>query len=401
MNDTTIRPFTLDIPEAALDDLRARLDRARWPDELPGDVDDGIKQSYVRSLYDYWRNEYDWRATEARINAHPQFTTEIDGQNVHFLHVRSPEPDALPLIMTHGWPGSILEFFDIVGPLSDPRAHGGDPADAFDLVIPSMPGYGLSGPTRERGWTNYRIASAWVELVRRLGYERYGAAGNDAGSMISPEVGRLDADHVVGVHVTQIFSFPSGDPSEFEGMTPEELTELGTLQWFFENKMSFNKVFSEQPQTVAYAITDSPLGLLAWNAQLLGEDLDADFQLSNVMLYWLTGTAASAGRLYYENAHAVDRPTEPTTVPIGLAASGATSAASVASPSGTTTTSSAGTCTPAAATSRRTRRRTSWSATFERSTARCAEATSDPATGRPATRLRATAHTDHPTSRER
>jgi epoxide hydrolase len=151
---------------------------------------------------------------------------------------------------------------------------------------------------------------------------RYGAAGNDAGSMISPEVGRLDPDRVVGVHVTQIFSFPSGDPSDFEGMTPEEMTELGTLQWFFENKMSFNKVFSEQPQTVAYGITDSPLGLLAWNAQLLGEDLDEDFQLSNVMLYWLTGTAGSAGRLYYENAHAQDRPTEPTTVPLGLAGFG-------------------------------------------------------------------------------
>ena len=321
-NDTAIRPFTLRLPQVDLDDLRDRLDRARWPDELPGDVDDGIKQSYVRSLYDYWRDEYDWRATEAQINAHPQFTTKIDGQNVHFLHVRSPEPNALPLIVTHGWPGSILEFFDIIGPLSDPRAHGGDPADAFDLVIPSMPGYGLSGPTHERGWSNYRIAAAWVELMRRLGYERYGAVGNDAGSMISPEVGRLDPDRVAGVHVTQLFSFPSGDPSEFEGMTPEEMTELGTLQWFFENKMSFNKVFSEQPQTVGYAITDSPLGLLAWNAQLLGEDLDAEFQLSNVMLYWLTGTAASAGRLYYENAHAVDRPTEPTTVPIGLAGFG-------------------------------------------------------------------------------
>jgi hypothetical protein len=145
MSDTAIRPFSLDIPQADLDDLQARLGQARWPDELPGDVDDGIKQSYVRSLFDAWQSEYDWRTTEARINAHPQFTTEIDGQNVHFLHVRSPEPNALPLILTHGWPGSILEFFDIIGPLSDPRAHGGDPADAFDLVIPSMPGYGLSG----------------------------------------------------------------------------------------------------------------------------------------------------------------------------------------------------------------------------------------------------------------
>ena len=320
--DSTIRPFTLAIPQADLDDLRDRLDRARWPDELPGDVDDGVKQAYIRSLADHWRTRYDWRAAEASINANPQFTTEIDGQNVHFLHVRSPEPDALPLIVTHGWPGSIAEFLGIIGPLSDPRSHGGDPSDAFDLVIPSIPGYGLSGPTRERGWTNYRVAAAWVELMRRLGYERYGAMGNDAGSMISPEVGRLDPDHVVGVHVTQIFSFPSGDPSEFEGMTEEEMRELQTLQWFVENKFAFNKLMAEQPQTLAYAITDSPLGLLAWNGQLLGEDLDPDFALTNVMLYWLTGTAASAARLYYENAHAEHAPTEPTTVPLGLAGFG-------------------------------------------------------------------------------
>ncbi|MFL5750806.1 MAG: epoxide hydrolase family protein [Chloroflexota bacterium] len=319
---TDIRPFTLDVPQADLDDLRDRLDRARWPDELPGDVDDGVKQSYIRSLADHWRAGYDWRAAEARINANPQFTTEIDGQTVHFLHLRSPERNALPLIVTHGWPGSIVEFLGIAGPLSDPRAHGGDPADAFDLVIPSIPGYGLSGPTRERGWTNYRIAAAWVELMRRLGYERYGAMGNDAGSMISPEVGRLDPDRVVGVHVTQIFSFPSGDPSEFAGMTEEEMGELQTLQWFVENKFAFNKLMSEQPQTLAYAINDSPLGLLAWNGQLLGEDLDPDFALDNVMLYWLTGTAASAARLYYENAHAENRPTAPTTAPLGLAGFG-------------------------------------------------------------------------------
>jgi epoxide hydrolase len=322
MSDTTIRPFTLETPQADLDDLKARLASARWPDELAGDEDDGIQQSYVRSLYDYWQTQHDWRATEAKINAYPQFTTDIADQNVHFLHVRSPEPDALPLIVTHGWPGSILEFFDLIGPLTDPKAHGGDPADAFHLVIPSIPGYGLSGPTRERGWSNYRIAGAWAELMGRLGYDRYGAAGNDAGSMISPEVGRQDPDHVVGVHVTQVFSFPSGDPSEFAGLTPEEMTELGTLQWFFENKMSFNKVFSEQPQTVAYGITDSPLGLLAWNAQLLGDDLDPEFQVSNVALYWFTKTAGSAGRLYYENAHATDKPTSPTTVPLGLAGFG-------------------------------------------------------------------------------
>jgi pimeloyl-ACP methyl ester carboxylesterase len=263
--ETTIRPFTIDIPQSQLDDLKDRLEHALWPDELPGDGDYGVRQSYVRSLADHWRTSYDWRSLEARLNAYPQFTTEIDGQHVHFLHVRSPEPNAIPIIVTHGWPGSIVEFLDVIGPLSDPRAHGGDPAVAFDLVIPSIPGYGFSGPTREPGWNIYRIAAAWVELMRRLGYERYGAVGNDAGSMISPEVGRLDPEHVVGVHVTQIFSFPSGDPSEFAGMTEEEQRELGTLQWFVENKMSFNTLMAQQPQTLGYAISDSPLGLLAWN----------------------------------------------------------------------------------------------------------------------------------------
>ena len=320
--DATIRPFTIDIPQADLDDLQSRLDRTRWPDELPGGGEYGVPRSYVRALADRWRSGYDWRAVETRINLYPQFTTEIDGQTVHFLHVRSPEPDALPVILTHGWPGSIVEFLDVIDPLTDPRAHGGDPATAFHLVIPSLPGYGFSGPTREPGWTNYRIAAAWVELMRRLGYDRYGAAGNDAGSMISPEVGRLDPEHVVGVHVTQIFSFPSGDPSEFAGMTEQETSELATLQWFVDNKFSFNTLMAQQPQTLAYAINDSPIGLLAWNAQLLGEDLDPDFALSNVMLYWLTGTAASSARLYFENAHATDRPTDPTIVPLGLAAFG-------------------------------------------------------------------------------
>ena len=320
--DTTIRPFTIDIPQSELDDLQDRLEHAHWPDELPGDGDYGVRQSYIRSLADHWRTAYDWRSLETRLNGYPQFTTEIDGQNVHFLHVHSAEPNALPLIVTHGWPGSIVEFLDVIGPLTDPRSHGGDPAVAFDLVIPSMPGYGFSGPTREPGWNIYRIAAAWVELMRRLGYGRYGAVGNDAGSMISPEVGRLDPDHVVGVHVTQLFSFPSGDPSEFADMTEEEQRELGTLQWFVENKMSFNTLMAQQPQTLGYAIGDSPLGLLAWNGQLLGEDLDPDFAISNVMLYWLTGTGTSAARLYYENAHVTDRPSGPTTVPLALAGFG-------------------------------------------------------------------------------
>jgi pimeloyl-ACP methyl ester carboxylesterase len=316
---TTIRPFRVDVPESTLDDLRERLERTRWPDELPDGEGRGVSLGYIKGLADYWRTGYDWRRAESRLNGYPQFTTEIDGQNDHFLHVRSPESNAFPLIATHGWPGSVVEFLDAVGPLTDPRSHGLDPAVAFDLVIPSLPGYGFSGPTRDAGWDNVRIARAWVELMRRLGYQRYGAVGNDAGSMISPEVGRLDPEHVLGVHVTQIFSFPSGDPAEMADLTEEEQGEMQTLQWFYTNKFSFNTLMAQQPQTLAFAINDSPAGLLAWNGQLLGDDLEPDFALDNVMLYWLTGTAASAARLYHENAHG-SRPAEPTTLPLGLAA---------------------------------------------------------------------------------
>ncbi len=253
------------------------------------------------------------------MNEYPQYTTEIDGQAIHFLHVHSPEPNALPLILTHGWPGAIVEYLDVIGPLSDPRAHGGDPANAFHLVIPSLPGYGFSGPTHEAGWNRYRTAKAWAALMDRLGYGRYGAVGNDIGSFVSPEVGRADPDHVVGVHVTQIFSFPPGDPAELADLTPEEQRELGMLQWFTENMMAYNKMHSTQPQTVAFALHDSPTGLLTWNAQLFGEGVDDDFILTNVMLYWLTNTAASAARFYYEDAHA-EHPTKPTTTPTGVAA---------------------------------------------------------------------------------
>jgi pimeloyl-ACP methyl ester carboxylesterase len=317
-----VRPFRIDVPEAQLDDLRDRLKRTRWPDEIgENGWDYGVPLAYVKELAEHWSTDYDWRAHVGRLNEYPQFTTTIDGQNVHFLHVRSGEPNAFPLILTHGWPGSIVEYLDVIDPLSDPGAHGGDAADAFDLVIPSLPGYGFSGPTNEPGWNNLRIARAWSELMSRLGYERYGAVGNDAGSMISPELGRIDPDHVVGVHVTQLFSFPSGDSAELIDLTPEEQGQLATLQWFYENKFSFNTLMAQQPQTLAFALMDSPVGLLAWNAQLLGEDLDADFVLTNVMLYWLTETAASAARLYYENAH-TPPPTEPTRVPVGLAAFG-------------------------------------------------------------------------------
>jgi epoxide hydrolase len=314
-----VRPFRIEIEQADLDDLNDRLARTRWPDELP-DVgwDYGVPLAYVRELADYWRDGYDWRAWEAKLNELPQFTTEIDGQTIHFLHVRSPEPDAFPLILTHGWPGSVVEYLDVIGPLSDPRADGADAADACHLVIPSIPGFGFSGPTTETGWNRFRTAAAWAELMRRLGYTRYGTVGNDAGSFISPEVGRLDPDHVAGVHVTQIFSFPSGDPSEFEGLSEKDMAALEFLQWFNDNMSAFNKLQATQPQNVAFALADSPVGQLAWSGQLFGETVERDFILTNVALYWLTGTTASSMRFYYEDAHA-EHPAEPTTVPIGLA----------------------------------------------------------------------------------
>jgi pimeloyl-ACP methyl ester carboxylesterase len=317
-----ITPFKIEVPQTVLDDLKKRLSQTRWPDELPGTGwNYGVQLDYMKKLTDYWRNEYDWRRWEKKLNQYPQFTTEIDGQNIHFFHVRSPEPNAMPLILTHGWPGSVVEYLDVIDLLSNPKAHGGNAADAFDLVIPSIPGYGFSGPTHETGWNLLRIAKAWAVLMERLGYTRYGVVGNDAGSMISPELGRIDPKHAVGIHVTQIFSFPSGSPEEMATLTAEEKSQLETLQWFLNNKMSFNQLMSQQPQTLAFALQDSPVGLLAWNAQLFGEDLDPEFILTNVMLYWVSGTAASTARLYYENAH-MTPPKEPTTLPMGVAAFG-------------------------------------------------------------------------------
>ncbi|GGN72350.1 epoxide hydrolase family protein [Nocardia rhizosphaerihabitans] len=313
----TITPFRIDVPQARLDDLAARLRGALYPDELPGVGDSyGVPADRVRTLAQYWLEQFDWRALESELNAFPQFTTEIEGEDIHFLHIRSSRPDATPVILTHGWPGSILEYVDVIAPLTEPESAE-DPA--FHLVIPSLPGFGFSGPTRSTGWNRYRTARAWAELMARLGYERYGAIGNDGGSMVSPELGRIAPEQVIGVHVTQLFSFPSGDPAEFEGLSEADMAALQHLQWFHENKMSFNTLHSQQPQTLAYALADSPIGLLGWNAQLFGESLDAQFIVANVALYWLTGTAGSSLRFYYEDAHATEHPTEPTVVPTGLA----------------------------------------------------------------------------------
>jgi epoxide hydrolase len=334
-SDTTIRPFRIDIPQADLDDLRQRLHRTRWPDELPGvGWTRGVPLGYLKELAGYWADGYDWRKQEAALNEHPQFTTTIDGTGVHFLHVRSPQSDALPLVLTHGWPGSIVEFLNVIGPLTDPAAHGGDPADAFHLVIPSLPGHGFSGPTQQAGWTTNRVARAWAELMARLGYDRYGAQGGDWGAFVSPELGRLDPDHVVGVHLNAAtFGFiPFGpvDPEELASFTGAEKARLERLSASTAGPGNgYFEVQAQRPQTIGYALTDSPVGQLAWiverfkewshTAEVPEDAVDRDQLLTNVMLYWLTGTANSSARLYYENIHAGFVALQPVTVPVGVA----------------------------------------------------------------------------------
>ena len=324
-----ITPFLVDIPQADLDDLASRLARSRWANELPpSQVTDGIQKgpvlpgwelgvpvSYVQRLVADWRDRYDWRKWEARLNAYPQFTTTIDGQRIHFLHVRSARQDAIPLILTHGWPDSVVEYLDLIDPLTSPPPS----EPAFDVVIPSLPGFAFSGPTAERGWNLQRIARAWAELMHRLGYARYGAAGNDAGSQVSPEVGRTDPAHVIGVHVTQIFSFPSGDPAEFDGLPPDDMEKLAFLKSFNDEMSAYAQLQGTKPQNLAHALADSPAGQLAWSGQLFAESVDPEIVITNAAIYWLTNTAASAARMYYEVAHATP-PAEPTTVPLGLGA---------------------------------------------------------------------------------
>jgi pimeloyl-ACP methyl ester carboxylesterase len=318
-----IEPFTARTPQADLDDLRQRLATTRWAPEPPAGRDEGaygFPLSRLRRLVSRWQ-DFDWRRQEDRLNAYPQFRTVIDGQPVHFLHVRSAVPGALPVVLSHGWPGSVFEYVDLIGRLTDPVAYGGEPADAFHVVLPSLPGYGFSGPALAPGWGTRRIAAAWAELMAQLGYERYGAIGNDAGSMISPELGRLEPERVAGVHVTQLFSFPSGDPGELADLDRGEQEAMSVLNWFWQHKGAFNVLQGQQPQTLAHALADSPAGLLGWNGQLFDEALDDEFILANVSLYWLTGTAGTSIRHYYEDTHAAAAPPPgPTTVPVGLAA---------------------------------------------------------------------------------
>ncbi|MET8847862.1 epoxide hydrolase family protein [Amycolatopsis sp. NPDC004625] len=311
---TTIRPFTIDVPDAVLDDLRDRLARTRWAADLPGTGwSRGVPASYLKGLAEHWRDGYDWRAHERRLNGFPQFTTEIDGQDIHFLHVRSPEPDALPLVLVHGWPGSIVEFLDVIGPLTDPRAHGGDPADAFHLVIPSVPGTAFSGPTRETGWDTGRITRAFAELMSRLGYDRYGAQGGDTGAVIGPGLGRLAPDKVVGVHANGLAAFTA--PAAGTELTEAERARLKQVEYLRTEQSGYVAVQTTRPQTLAHGLHDSPAGQLAWivekfrewtdpAAELPEDAVDRDLLLTNVMLYWVTGTAGSSANCYYETAHA-------------------------------------------------------------------------------------------------
>jgi epoxide hydrolase len=331
-----ITPFRIEIPQADLDDLADRLDRTRWGPELPGAPwDRGVPVAYLRELADHWRHRYDWRAEEARLNELPQFSTTIDGQRIHFLHVRSPEAAALPLVLTHGWPGSFAEFLDVIGPLSDPAKYGGDPADAFHLVVPTIPGFGFSMPLAGAGWTTPRVAAAWATLMDRLGYDRYGAQGGDMGAIISPDLGRAAPDRVVGVHVNAAsFGFiPLGpvEPEVMAGFTESEHRRLGLIQNFTTEEWGYNQLQSTRPATLAHALTDSPVGQLAWIAEkfrswtaadaALPEDaVDRDRLLTDVMLYWLTGSSGTAANLYYEGMHTGEwAPPVDSGVPTGVA----------------------------------------------------------------------------------
>jgi epoxide hydrolase len=334
-DDTGIRPFRIAISEADLDDLHDRLARTRWPGELEGiDWARGVPVDYLKGLAESWRTDYDWRAWEAKLNAYPQFTTEIDGQTIHFLHVPSPESNAIPLLLIHGWPGSFVEFIDLIGPLTDPGAYGGNPADAFHVVIPSIPGHGFSMPLSEPGWTHDRIAKAFVELMRRLGYDRYGVQGGDIGAFEGPLVARNAPEHVIGVHANALVTFPSGDPSELEGLTDAEQERLARFQRFEQEMSGYASIQGTRPQTLAYALADSPAGQLAWivekfkewtdpAAELPEDAVDRDHLLTDVSIYWFTNSAGSSANLYYETYHdpSMFAPKPRGTVPTGVAVS--------------------------------------------------------------------------------
>jgi pimeloyl-ACP methyl ester carboxylesterase len=316
-----IRPFTVAIPQTALVDLQHRISETRWPHrELVDDRSQGVQSAAMHSLADYWSSQYDWRDFEGTLNALPQFQTEIDGVDIHFIHVRSPHPDALPLIMTHGWPGSVVELLDVIGPLTDPPEYGGEAEDAFDLVLPSLPGYGFSGEPAELGWDPGRTARAWAELMRRLGYTRYVAQGGDVGAAVTDAMARQAPDGLIGIHTNLLVTALGGAVKPQQNPSDDERAALDALAMFQQTGNGYFVEQATRPQTIGYALLDSPVALAAW---MLDHDTDSyqkiarafvdgqstgrltpDRIVDNITLYWLTGTGASAARSYWERGHA-------------------------------------------------------------------------------------------------
>ena len=340
MSTTEISPFHVDIPEERIGDLRRRIGATLWPSkELVPDRSQGVQLATAQGLARYWADEYDWRRCEQRLNALPQFTTEIDGVVIHFIHVRSPHEGALPLIMSHGWPGSVIELLETVGPLTDPTAHGGNAEDAFHLVLPSLPGYGFSSEPTELGWDSGRTARAWAVLIRRLGYTRYVAQGGDVGALVTDLMGRQAVEGLVGYHLNLLTAaLAIGD--QFPKETEQERTAAAASAMFRQDGFGYFLEMATRPQTIGYSLLDSPIGLAAWmldhdtdsyykisRAFVEGEpvgNLTRDHILDNITLYWLTGTSDSAARSYWEDARALaaslasGQAPPPVTVPVGF-----------------------------------------------------------------------------------
>jgi pimeloyl-ACP methyl ester carboxylesterase len=324
--DSAIERFDIRIEDWVLDDLRARLAHTRLPDQIPGTGwEYGMPVDYLRELVDYWRDVYDWRAQEAHLNAFDHFRTDVDGQSIHFLHARSPRADAFPLLLTHGWPGSIVEFLDVVPLLTDPDAHGASGAPAFHVVAPSLPGYGFSEPTRTRGWDVRRVALALIEVMRRLDYDRYGAQGGDWGAQVTTRIGAIDTDHCAAIHTNMPIADPPKDQVE---ISEADRAALAELQRFRQEESGYALEQSTKPQTLGVGLNDSPAGLLAWIVEKFRAWSDCDGHpenafarddlISNVMTYWVTQTITSSTRLYWERAHSSERP-EYVPVPTGVA----------------------------------------------------------------------------------
>jgi pimeloyl-ACP methyl ester carboxylesterase len=317
-NPTNIRPFRIEIPQAELDDLSRRLSGTRWPGSSTGAADwsRGAPIDYVRHLAEYWARGFDWREHEARLNEFPQYTTDIDGQTIHFLHVRSPEPNATPLILTHGWPSSFVEFRDVVGPLTDPKRHGDERSNAFHLIIPSLPGFGFSTPLAAGGWGNlFRVATAWAELMRRLGYEHYVAHGGDVGGGITCMLPTADPTRVAAIHITGPSCFPFGPPIDPTGLSAKDAERAARFNRFRDEGTGYLKLQATRPQTLAYSLNDSPVGQLAWIVEkfaewtdpakpLPHEAVDRDQLLALVSVCWFTGSGASSAHFTYEGMKA-------------------------------------------------------------------------------------------------